>query len=73
MTVPNENDFRDPQSGEINRYAMRAYQRLLALAFYQFHWRSMGHERAAAATCERFGHELRGGRCDRCAAPLSGG
>jgi hypothetical protein len=51
-------------------YTRRARHRFLALTFYLTRVPALGHEAAAAMTCERFGHEGFRGRCERCGVPI---
>lgn len=77
MADPYEN-VREPSPEALERftdgegyapYAHRAYLRFRALAHYFFWFSRIGHAGAAVKTCERFGHEARGGRCERCGLP----
>lgn len=58
--------FIDPELGYPNVYALRAHNRLLADAYYLARFAQLGHSVAASMTCERYGHDARGGMCDRC-------
>lgn len=71
-------DLREPSEEALTRfsdeegyqpYAHRAHLRFKALAFYLWRFACDGHEAAALATCDRYGHEVRGGRCERCGRP----
>lgn len=59
--------FSDDES--YSPYAHRAHLRWRALAFYLWMFAVYGHAKAAAVTCEKYGHESRGGRCERCGIP----
>lgn len=58
--------YREDGEPVLNAYARRIHARALADAFYLSVWRSMGPQAAGRATCARFGHDVRAGRCDRC-------
>lgn len=60
----------DPATGTTNRYAERAYHRFASLGFYLARMRAIGHEKAARQTCDLYGHDRHGARCDRCGDPL---
>lgn len=51
--------------------AMREHQRGCAANYFLYHFRQVGPEIAAERTCARFGHEARGGQCDRCGLGLA--
>jgi hypothetical protein len=50
-------------------YTHRAFLRFRSLGYYFFHFARIGHAGAAEKTCERFGHEVRALKCERCGRP----
>ena len=68
-------DLREPSEEALRRfsdsegyrpYAHRAHLRWRSSAFYLWMFALYGHERAAALTCQKYGHEGRAGICERC-------
>lgn len=51
-------------------YTHRAFLRFRALAHYFFWFARIGHAGAAEKTCDRWGHETKGLRCERCGRPV---
>lgn len=71
-------NLRDPSDEALERfsdsagyspYTHRAHLRWRALAFYLWMFAVYGHVKAAVVTCEKYGHEPRGARCERCGMP----
>lgn len=60
----------DIETGYPNIYAQRVKKRLVADAHYLLLQARVGHSKAAEETCEEYGHDARGGMCERCGARL---
>jgi hypothetical protein len=54
------------EQGQLNEVARRAWFRAQADLMYLSLWRQLGPNEAGARVCEEFGHEPRGGLCERC-------
>jgi hypothetical protein len=63
---PRAHLFIDRETGQLNEYARRAHLRVLADVLYLSRWRDMGAAAAGEFVCARYGHDARGGRCERC-------
>lgn len=70
LREPSEEALRRFSDGEgYSPYAHRAHLRWRGLAYYLGWFALIGHAGAAAKACERYGHETRAGRCERCGQP----
>jgi hypothetical protein len=61
--------YVDPETGTPSAYAARVGRRMAADAFFMDALHRVGLERAAELACDNFGHDARGGLCERCGSP----
>lgn len=61
--------FRGPE-GEPMVYAAQVHRRSLADLYYLARVRLVGQPQAGLETCELYGHEPAGLRCQRCGQPV---